>query len=77
MNAILKRLHSLHDEELMEVSAAIDAEMERRAEYTSGVPESARQRAISRGQSYRHSTGASAPPIRAVGLRDIRRNRAA
>lgn len=77
MNAILKRLQGLGDDELMEISAAVDAELDRRAEFSDAVPESARQRAIARGQSYRRSTGASAPPIRAVGLRDIRRNRAA
>jgi hypothetical protein len=76
MKAILNRLHGLGDDELMEISAAVDAELDRRAECAE-APESARQRAVARSQSYRHSTGASAPPIRAVGLRDIRRNRAA
>ncbi len=77
MNSILKRLHSMRDDDLLSLSEAIDVEMERRMEHIDVVPESARSRAIARGQSYRHNTGASAPPIRAVGLRDIRRNRAA
>jgi hypothetical protein len=44
-------------------------ELERRLQESDGIPESARQRAVSRQRSYRHSTGSSAPPIRAVGLR--------
>jgi hypothetical protein len=78
MNAILKRLHSLDNDELMEISAAVDAELDRRAElFADEVPESARQRAIARSQSYRRSAGSSAAPIRAVGLRGLRRDRAA
>lgn len=77
MNAILKRLHGLGDDDLLNLSEAIDVELEHRLGCTEAIPESARSRAIARGQSYRHNTGASAPPIRAVGLRDIRRNRAA
>ena len=77
MNAILKRLHSLGDDDLLNLSEAIDIELERRLEQTESIPESARSRAISRSQSYRRSTGAAAPPIRAVGLRDTGRRRAA
>jgi hypothetical protein len=78
MNAILKRLHQLGDDELLSLSEAIDVELESREEIYGDIPpESARSRAISRGQSYRRSTGAAAPPIRAVGLRDSRRHRAA
>jgi len=69
MNAFLKRLHRLNDDELLGISEAIDLELERRLSETDGVPESARQRANARGQSYRHSTGSAALPIRAVGLR--------
>ena len=76
MNAILKRLHSLGDDDLLSLSEAIDIELERRLEQTEAIPESARSRAISRSQSYRRSTGAAAPPIRAVGLRDTRRRAA-
>ena len=78
MNAILKRLHSLGDDDLLSLSEAIDVELEHRLECTGAIPESARSRAIARGRSYRHNTGAAAPPIRAVGLRDThRRTRAA
>ena len=77
MNAILKRLQSLDNDELLNISEALDIELERRLDHTNAIPESARSRAIERGQSYRHSAGSSAPPIRAVGLRDRRRNRAA
>lgn len=77
MNAILKRLHQLDDDDLLSLSEAIDVEMEHRMERNEGIPDSARRRALARETSYRRCTGASAPPIRAVGLRDIRRNRAA
>ena len=77
MNAILKRLHQLCDDDLLNLSEAIDVELSLRLERSEAVPESARRRAVARGQSYRHSTGSSAPPIRAVGLRDTRRHRAA
>jgi hypothetical protein len=77
MNAILKRLQRLGNDDLLNLSEAIDVELEQRLERTGAIPESARSRAIARGQSYRHSTGASAPPIRAVGLRDTGRHRAA
>jgi len=69
MNAFLKRLHRLNDDELLGISEAIDLELERRLSETDGIPESARQRANARGQSYRHNTGSAALPIRAVGLR--------
>lgn len=77
MNAILKRLEKMVDDELLTLSEAIDVELERRQNREEVAPESARSRAIARGQSYRRTTGAAAPPIRAVGLRDYRRNRAA
>ncbi len=77
MNAILKRLHQLGNDELLSLSEAIDIEWEHRSARSEGIPDSARRRALSREQSYRHNTGASAPPIRAVGLRDTRRYRAA
>ena len=72
MNAILKRLHSLQDDDLLNLSEAIDIELARRQGHADAIPESARSRAIARGQSYRHVTGSSAPPRRAVGLRDGR-----
>ena len=73
MNAILKRLQHLADDELLSLSEEIDLELERRLERSEGVPDSARRRALSRQNSYRHNTGAAAPPIRVVGLRDVRR----
>ncbi len=72
MNALLKRLHRLDEDELLGISEAIDLELERRLYETDGIPESARQRAIAREQSYRHSTGSAAVPIRVVGLRKPR-----
>jgi|WetSurMetagenome_2_1015567.scaffolds.fasta_scaffold746285_1 hypothetical protein len=77
MNAILKRLHQLSDDDLLSISEAVDIELGCRLDRTDGIPDSARRRAVSRGQSYRHGTGASAPPIRAVGLRNIPRRHAA
>lgn len=77
MNAILKRIPQLGDDDLLVLSEAIDIELEGRLDRTESIPESARRRAVSRDHSYRRSNGASAPPIRAIGLRDIRHNRAA
>ena len=77
MNAILKRLRQLGDDELLSLGNAVDAELGRRLERENGVPDSARRRAVARGVSYRRCNGASAPPIRAVGFRDTRRRRAA
>ena len=68
MNALLKRLHQLADQDLYGLSEAIDLELQRREELTGEVPDSARRRANEREQSYRRRTGAFAPPIRAVGL---------
>ena len=75
MNALLKRLHDLADDELLGISRAIDIELERRLNETDEIPESARQRVISRERSYRRNTGSAAPPIRAVGLRKARDHR--
>ena len=77
MNAILKRLQQLGDDDLLNLSEAIDVELESRLSRNEGIPDSARRRALARGHSYRHCNGAAAPPIRAIGLRDTRRNRAA
>jgi hypothetical protein len=76
MNAILKRLPNLGTDELLSLSEALDTELESRLASSDGIPESARRRALSRGQSYRHSTGSAAPPIRAVGLRNPKRRAA-
>lgn len=77
MNSILKRLEQMSNDDLLALSEAIDVEIENRVDRAEAAPESARSRAIARGQSYRRSTGAAAPPIRAVGLRETRRHRAA
>ncbi|MBN1394888.1 MAG: hypothetical protein JW959_07685 [Pirellulales bacterium] len=73
----MKRLHRMNDDELLNLSEAIDGELERRLELTDQIPDSARRRANSRQYSYRRATGSAAPPIRTVGLRDMRRPRAA
>ena len=77
MNSILKRLRKLADEELLSVGEAIDAELERRLARDESASDSARQRAISRSQSYRHETGAAAAPVRAAGMHKTRRRRVA
>lgn len=78
MNSILKHLRKLADDELLAVSEAIDIELERRLERTEEeIPDSARRRAVQRDQSYRRATGASAPPIYAVGLGKQKDRRAA
>ena len=40
MNTILKRLHSLRDDDLLSLSEAIDAEVERRLAIGEAIPES-------------------------------------
>lgn len=75
MHSIVKKLSKLTDDELMFVSEAIDTELGCRMDRADEVPESARRRAVMRGQSYRHSTGAAAPPVRAIGLKEQRQRR--
>lgn len=77
MNSILKRLRKLGDDELCSISDAIDGELERRQDLVDAIPESARRRAVQREQSYRHSTGAAALPVRVAGMRKIRKRRRA
>jgi ribosomal protein S13 len=77
MNAILKRLRQLSDEELLSVSEAIDIELEHRLQRADDVPDSARRRAVQRQKSYRHSLGSSAMPVKMAGLKDSRRRRLA
>jgi hypothetical protein len=77
MQSILKRLRKLADDELLAMSEAIDLELEARLVRADDTPESARSRAIERQQSYRHRTGAAAPPIVAVGLGKNNRDRRA
>jgi ribosomal protein S13 len=77
MNAILKRLRQLSDDELLSVSEAIDIELEHRLEREDEIPDSARRRAVQRQKSYRHSLGSSALPVKVAGLKDSRRRRLA
>ncbi|OHB66730.1 MAG: hypothetical protein A2V70_08235 [Planctomycetes bacterium RBG_13_63_9] len=67
MNAMIKRLRELGDEELRMVSEAIDRELECRQERRDPISESARRRAVERSQSYRRSTGSSAVPVKFAG----------
>jgi hypothetical protein len=73
MNAILKRLRKLPDNELYVLSDAIDAELERRSQLAEEAYDSARRRALERQQSYRRRNGAFAPPVKAAGLKTTRR----
>ena len=73
MSAYLNRVQQMSDEELLGFAEAIDFELERRQESLDPIPDSARRRANARQQSYRRSIGAYAPPLRAIGLRDVRR----
>ena len=75
MNTILKLVQRLDDNELQAVSEAIDRELDRRLEQIDAIPDSARRRANDRQQSYRRSNGASAPPVRVVGLRPLHTRR--
>jgi hypothetical protein len=75
MKVIIKNLDNLNNEELLSLSEAIDLELERREQRVEEVPQSARRRAVLRDQSYRRSTGSSAPPVRATGLKEPRKRR--
>ncbi len=68
MNLILKRLQELADADIYTLSEAIDAEIQRRDEILGEASDSARRRAIERGQSYRNRNGSAAAPILAVGI---------
>ena len=68
MNTTLIQLQELADSDLYALCEAVDLELQRREGLTSDLPDSARRRAIERGESYRRRTGAAAPPVRAVGL---------
>jgi hypothetical protein len=76
MNYILNQLRRLSDDELTRLSEAIDLELDQRLDALDGIPDSARRRAVQRQKSYRRSLGSSAPPVRAVGLKDHRRKAA-
>jgi hypothetical protein len=73
VQTILKRLKQLGEDELLMISEAIDVEMERRQERIEEIPDSARRRAVMRGQSYRRATGSTALPIRITGLKEQRK----
>jgi hypothetical protein len=75
MKVIIKNLDNLNNEELQALSESIDLELERREQRVDGVPQSARRRAVLRDQSYRRSTGSSAPPVRVTGLKEPRKRR--
>ena len=77
MQTIMKKLRFLKDEELLALCEAVDLEIDRRQERGEEIPESARRRAILREQSYRRSTGSSAPPVRVTGLKEPRKRRPA
>jgi hypothetical protein len=68
MKTIMKQIQSLAISDLYALCEAIDAELQRRDEAAIDVPESARRRAVERGQSYRRRTGSTAPPVRVVGI---------
>ena len=77
MNAILKLLGRLDDDELLNISEAIDVELDCRRQRDDPIPISARRRAIKRQHSYRHCDGSTAPPVWAVGLQTAPRRRLA
>jgi hypothetical protein len=74
MNTIFDKLRDLSNDELLELSDVLDAELSTRT-FAEEVPDSARRRAVQRGQSYRHRTGSGAPPVRCTGLKEQRRRR--
>jgi hypothetical protein len=68
VNTILNEIQELADTDLYALCEAIDLELQRREGLIGDLPDSARRRALERGESYRRRTGAAAPPVRAVGL---------
>ena len=77
MDSVLKRMRKLADDELLNLSEAIDRELESRLATSDSVPESARRRAVQRAKSYRRRNGASALPVRVTGMRPTRKRRLA
>jgi uncharacterized protein with von Willebrand factor type A (vWA) domain len=75
MQSIFKQLRDLSDDELLELSEALDHEVTSRSIQIEDVPDSARRRAVERNQSYRRRTGSAAPPVRYTGLKEPRRKR--
>jgi hypothetical protein len=74
VKSILNDLQELADSDLYALCEAVDMELQRREGLTSELPDSARRRALERGESYRRRTGAAAPPVRAVGLHQKRQS---
>jgi hypothetical protein len=68
VKSILNELQELADSDLYALCEAVDMELQRREGLSGDLPDSARRRALERGESYRRRTGAAAPPVRAVGL---------
>lgn len=78
MKSILKRLKELADDELLVISEAVDVELESRLAREDELLDSARRRAVLRGQSYRRATGANAVPVKVNGVpSNPRRSKAA
>ena len=77
MKSIFRQLEELADADLYVLSEAVDLELQRRDDNCDEAVDSARRRVQERGQSYRHRTGASAPPVRIVGLTKLPPRRAA
>jgi hypothetical protein len=77
MKSIINQLQELADTDLYALSEALDLEMQRREDATGEVPDSARRRAVEREYSYRHRTGAGAPPVRITGIKPSPKRRAA
>jgi hypothetical protein len=75
MNSIFNKLSELSDDELLQLSDLLDAELASRMPAADEIPDSARRRAVQRGQSYRHRTGSAATPVRMAGLKEQRRKR--
>ena len=69
MQSVLRHIGRMSKEQLLALSAEIDAESERRQNEREIIPVSARRRAQQRQKSYRQKNGATAPPIMTIGLR--------
>lgn len=77
MKGLLKKLTKLGEDELLNLSNAVDIELERRLDQAEEISDSARRRAVQRSNSYRRSTGSTAPPVAATGLGKASRGRTA
>jgi hypothetical protein len=75
MRSLFKQLRQFTEDELLQLSEAVDQEITSRTANDGEVPDSARRRAVRRSQSYRQSTGSSAPPVRFAGLKEKRKRK--